>query len=290
MLKSTCEWVDYDRYHICHPFPPMPKHFGPLPVREAHGVRLTLENGIELIDGISSWWTAIHGYNHPSLNKAIESQLNCMSHIMFGGLTHKPAAELAKRLVEITAPSLDIVFFSESGSAANEVALKLAIQYWEAIEQPNKKKFISFKHGYHGDTFGAMSVSDPDLGMHIKYSLGGVQRIHAHAPESKPDRPFLINSLDNVRALLECHSNEVAALIIEPIVQGIGGMRFHHPKYIAGLRSLCDQFNILLILDEVATGFGRTGTLFAYEQAKITPDILCLGKALTGGYLSLAAQ
>lgn len=259
------------------------------PVDSAEGVRIRLSDGRELIDGMASWWCAIHGYNHPVLNTALKQQIDSMSHVMFGGLTHEPAARLGKKLVEISPESLQTVFFSDSGSVSVEVAMKIAIQYWQAKGQPQKQHFISLRQAYHGDTFGAMSVCDPVTGMHTLFNSMLAENVFVSAPKPLFGELCLEDDLSEMRSALEKHHGGVAAVIMEPIVQGAGGMRFYSADYLAKVRALCDEFNILLILDEIATGFGRSGKLFASEHAGISADILCLGKALTGGYMSLAA-
>jgi adenosylmethionine-8-amino-7-oxononanoate aminotransferase len=281
-------WREYDQKHIWHPYTSM-RH--PLPaytVSSADGVFLTLDDGRRLIDGMSSWWTAIHGYNHPRLNAAIEEQLKSMAHVMFGGITHQPAIALAERLVELTARPLQHVFFCDSGSVSVEVAIKMAIQYWFAQGRTNKQRLLTIRGGYHGDTFGAMGVCDPVNGMHQMFS--GVLPQHLFAPKPHRDDGTWDDAwIKDFKDLLENHRDEIAAVIIEPIVQGAGGMNIYHAEYLRKFRQLCDENDVLLIFDEIATGFGRTGKLFAYEHAEVVPDILCLGKAMTGGYMTLAA-
>jgi adenosylmethionine-8-amino-7-oxononanoate aminotransferase len=264
----------------------------PLPTYAAEstsGVRIKLADGRQLIDGMSSWWCAIHGYNHPALNAAAESQLGKMAHVMFGGLNHAPATRLAQQLIEITAPSLQYVFFSDSGSVSVEVAIKMALQYWHNLGLPNKKRLLTIRGGYHGDTFGAMSVCDPVNGMHALFAGAMQEQLFAPRPQTRFGEALIAGDTDPLREQLNAHHPEIAAIILEPIVQGAGGMWFYSAKYLRAVKELCEEFDILLIADEIATGFGRTGKLFACEHAGIEPDILCIGKALTGGYMSLAA-
>ncbi|MDX8398164.1 MAG: adenosylmethionine--8-amino-7-oxononanoate transaminase [Mariprofundaceae bacterium] len=272
------ECIEFERQHVWHPYASMQKSAPVYPVKSASGVYLQFEDGRKVIDGMASWWCAIHGYNVPELNLAVESQLKDMSHVMFGGLTHRPAVELAKLLLSMTPNTMQHVFFADSGSVAVEVAIKMALQYWQAQGNSKKTKLLSLKHAYHGDTFGAMAVCDPVSGMHQMFNDVVAKHYFADV------------QLASIKAELEAHHGQLAAMIIEPMVQGAGGMRFYSAELLKQIRGLCDAYDVLLIVDEIATGFGRTGKLFACEHADIQPDIMCVGKALTGGYMSLAAS
>ncbi|UVS80910.1 adenosylmethionine--8-amino-7-oxononanoate transaminase [Actinokineospora sp. UTMC 2448] len=282
---SPDELLAADRAHVWHPYSPMPGTQDPLIVREASGVRLTLADGRELVDGMSSWWAAIHGYRNPVLDAAVTDQLGRMSHVMFGGLTHEPAVRLATKLVEITPDPLQHVFLCDSGSVSVEVAVKMCLQYWRSIDRPAKSRLLTWRGGYHGDTFQPMSVCDPDGGMHSLWRGVLPVQVFADAPPAEFDHDYVAH----LAAVIEEHADELAAVIVEPVVQGAGGMRFHDPRYLHVLRELTLAHDVLLVFDEIATGFGRTGALFAADHAGVSPDVMCLGKSLTGGYLSLAA-
>ncbi len=288
-MDSLDNQLNYDRNHIWHPYT---SAINPLPVfmvKEAHGCEITLDDGRVLIDGMSSWWAAIHGYNNLKLNKAAYEQLGKMAHIMFGGFTHEPAVNLAKKLIDLTPDDLQHVFYSDSGSVAVEVAMKMSLQYWQSKGQTQKTAFATVRKGYHGDTWNAMSVCDSEAGMHTLFHASLPKQYHVAEPKIGFHEDWDCSDLEEMKNLLENSSQVIAAVIIEPIVQGAGGMRFYHPEYLRQLRKLCDANDVLLICDEIATGFGRTGKLFAIEHSQICPDIMCLGKALTGGYISFAA-
>ncbi|WEV23988.1 adenosylmethionine--8-amino-7-oxononanoate transaminase [Streptomyces sp. 71268] len=290
---SPAHLLDLDQRHVWHPYGPMPGRQRPLLVESASGVRLRLAEPVdgvdELVDGMASWWSAIHGYNHPVLNAAARDQLGRMSHVMFGGLTHEPAIRLASKLVEITPEGLEHVFLADSGSVSVEVAIKMCLQYWRSVGKPAKQRLLTWRGGYHGDTWQPMSVCDPVGGMHQIWQGVLPQQVFADQPpagfDAEPDAGYV----ESLRALIAEHAEELAAVIVEPVVQNAGGMRFHSPGYLRALRAACDEYGVLLVFDEIATGFGRTGALFAADHAGVTPDVMCVGKALTSGYLTLAA-
>ena len=288
-MVSQEKLLELDRQRVWHPYAPMPPAYPPLVVAEASGVRLRLADGTELIDGMSSWWAALHGYAHPALDAAAKEQLGRMSHVMFGGLTHEPAVTLADRLATLAPDGLEHVFLCDSGSVSVEVAVKMCLQYWRSRGLPGKNRLLTWRGGYHGDTFMAMSVCDPEGGMHGMWDGVLPRQVFAGLPPAGFAAGVDEAYADELRELIRRHKDELAAVIVEPVVQGAGGMRFHDPGYLRVLREACDAHGVLLVFDEIATGFGRTGALFAAGHAGVSPDVMCVGKALTGGYLSLAA-
>ncbi len=288
-LSDWQELLAFDREHVWHPYGALPGALAPLPVVSARGVRLTLADGRELIDGMASWWCAIHGYRHPVLDRALGEQLGRMAHVMFGGLTHEPGVRLAERLLELAPEGLAAVFFADSGSVSVEVAIKMSLQFQRARGRPARTRLLTIRGGYHGDTFGAMAVCDPLGGMHSLFTGVLPEHVFAERPPDGFQAGLDERWAAGVSELVARHSDELAAIILEPVVQGAGGMRFHSPECLTLLRRLCDEHELLLVLDEIATGFGRTGPLFACEHAGVRPDVMCVGKALTGGYMTLAA-
>jgi len=292
IATAEADWARlraFDDAHVWHPYGAIPGAAAALPVVSAQGVRLTLADGRELIDGMASWWCAIHGYRHPRLDRAVSEQLGRMAHVMFGGLTHEPAVRLAEELLALAPAGLEAVFFADSGSVSVEVAIKLCLQYQRAHGRRGRTRLLSVRGGYHGDTLGAMALCDPVGGMHSLFAGALAEHVFAERPPDGFDQPLDQRWAEHVSALVAAHADELAAVFLEPVVQGAGGMRFHSPACVALLRELCDEHGLLLVLDEIATGFGRTGAMFACEHAAVAPDVMCVGKALTGGYMTLAA-
>jgi adenosylmethionine-8-amino-7-oxononanoate aminotransferase len=285
----SSDLVARDRAHVWHPYASVVDHAPLWPVVDAHGTRLVLADGRELVDGMSSWWAAVHGYRHPVLDRALHEQVDRFAHVMFGGLTHEPAIALAELLVQVTPAPLTRVFFADSGSVAVEVAMKMVLQHWQGRGQPQRDRLLTVRGGYHGDTAGAMSVCDPDTGMHGLFRSHVAQQVFVSRPRPVYGEPLLAGDLDEVRAVLEEQGHRLAAVVVEPVVQGAGGMRFYSADYLRALVELCRSYGLLVVFDEIATGFGRTGTMFAMEHAQVVPDVLCVGKALTGGTMTLGA-